>query len=328
MEEDVSMSDESVENQTVRQRRRLVGLLLIGVLVVGLGLTWQHYRYARPIGVGPAGPTVPREAFANVWSERPVVLLGLGDSVTQGLGASPGLTYFTRLHKNPPDEFPEMNGLHLRAVFPHLEPVNLAISGTTSIECVDYQLAKLQPYDTDTFGVVVMTTGGNDVIHNYGRTPPREGAMYGARINEIGEWVTNFSKRLDTIRDRLRETFPGGCHLFVANIYDPTDGDGDIVLAGLPAWPGGLEVIAAYNKTIAEFAERHEDVTLIDMRKEFLGHGVHCTHFWHREYRSTDPHYWYWDNLEDPNDRGYDAIRRLFLTEMSKTLPQILQTGQ
>ncbi|MBC8117927.1 MAG: hypothetical protein H7062_26345 [Candidatus Saccharimonas sp.] len=45
------------------------------------------------------------------------------------------------------------------------------------------------------------------------------------------------------------------------------------------------------------------------MRAEFLGHGIHCTH------------YWYWDNLEDPNDRGYDAIRRLFLIEMARILP-------
>ena len=61
------------------------------------------------------------------------------------------------------------------------------------------------------------------------------------------------------------------------------------------------------------------------MRAEFLGHGVHCTHFWHREYRPADPHYWYWDNLEDPNDRGYDAIRRLFLIEMARTLPEQLR---
>ncbi|HUT13256.1 MAG TPA: hypothetical protein VMY42_22395 [Thermoguttaceae bacterium] len=35
--------------------------------------------------------------------------------------------------------------------------------------------------------------------------------------------------------------------------------------------------------------------------------------------RPEDPHYWYAQNLEDPNVRGYDAIRRLFLIEMAKT---------
>jgi lysophospholipase L1-like esterase len=252
------------------------------------------------------------------------VLLGLGESVTQGLGASPGKAYFLRLIKNPPDESADMQGISLSMVFPALEPRNLAISGTTSIECVDYQLPKLKPHDTDTFGVVVITTGGNDVIHNYGRTPPREGAMYRARADQIADWVRNFDQRLDTIAGRVRETFPGGCHIFIANIYDPTDGDGDIVHSGLPPWPDGLKVLQTYNDVLARFADRHDDVTLIDMRAAFLGHGIHCTHFWHRSYCKADPHYWYWDNLEDPNDRGYDAIRRLFLIEMARVLPDIL----
>ena len=304
--------------------RRLLSLIAIGLLVIGATAAYRHYRYARPIGEGPAGRTVPREAFSSPWSQRRVVLLGLGDSVTQGLGASPGHTYFQRLVKNPVDEFDDMQGLCLSRVLPQIEPLNLAISGTTSIECVEHQLPQLKLYDADTFGIVVITTGGNDLIHNYGRTPPREGAMYGSKVADIADWVLRFDQRLDTIISRVRETFPGGCRIFIANIYDPTDGDGDIEHAGLPPWPEGLQVVAAYNETLTRWAERHPDVTLIDMRAEFLGHGIHCTQFWHRSYQPQDPHYWYWDNLEDPNDRGYDAIRRLFLIEMARLLPSEL----
>ena len=305
-----------------RKRVRLFTLISLGIVVVTVVAIWTHYRYARPVGSGPAGPAVSREAFQKVWSTRKVVLLGLGDSVTQGLGASTGsYSYYQRLARNPADEFSDMQGISLSYVLPNLEPRNLAISGTTSIECVDYQLPKLKPYDAETFGIVVMTTGGNDVIHNYGRTPPREGAMYGATIDQVGEWTVNFAARLDVIADKVRATFPGGCHIFIANIYDPTDGDGDIVYAGLPAWPDGVKVLRSYNDVLSQFAERHADVTLIDMRGEFLGHGIHCTHFWHHAYRANDPHYWYWDNLEDPNDRGYDALRRLFLREMVRDLP-------
>ena len=175
---------------------------------------------------------VARSAFQEPWSSRKVVLLGLGDSVTQGLGASTGdKSYFQCLVRNPADEFPDMQGLCLSQVLPQLESRNLAISGTTSIECVEHQLPKLTPYDEQAFGIVVITTGGNDVIHNYGRTPPREGAMYGARIDQISESVQNYEARLETIAGRVRETFPGGSHIFIANIYDPTDGDGDIVFA-------------------------------------------------------------------------------------------------
>ena len=314
------MVDDTPVKTSPRRNRRLVLLVAWGIALVGITLGYRHFRYARPIGVGPAGPAVPMEDFAKPWSDRPVVLLGLGDSVTQGLGASPGHTYFQLLTKNPKDEFADMQGRSLSQVLPQLTPVNLAISGTTSIECVEHQLPKLTPHDTDTFGIVVMTTGGNDLIHNYGRTPPREGAMFGARTGEIGEWVTRFDGRLEQIAHRIRETFPGGRHLFIANIYDPTDGSGDIEHAGLPAWPDGVQVVAAYNEALAKFADRHPDVTLVDMRGAFLGHGIHCTQFWHPHYRTDDPHYWYWDNLEDPNDRGYDAIRRLFLLEITREL--------
>lgn len=305
--------------------RRLFWIVAFGLAVIAAMLIFVHFRYARPVGAGPAGPIVDKSAFHSVWSHRRVVLLGLGDSVTQGLGASPGFDYFRRLVKNPADDFPDVQEVSLSKVFPNLEMMNLSISGTTSIECVDYQLPKLAQEDDQTFGIVVITTGGNDVIHNYGRTPPREGAMFGARLSEIDEWVVNFEQRLQTILSRIRWKFPGGSHLFIANIYDPTDGDGDIQHAGLPGWPDGLAVLATYNLALNRFAEQNEDVTLVDVRQEFLGHGIHCTHFWHRHYRKNDPYYWYWDNLEDPNDRGYDAIRRLFLNAMATQLPKRLE---
>jgi len=324
MTEAASVSD-SPNAAKPRRYRRLIVLVTLGISLALTVAAWNHYRFARPVGEGPAGPAVSREAFQKAWSSRRVVVLGLGDSVTQGLGASTGsYAYFQRLIHNPPKEFADMQGICLSHVLPNLESLNLAISGTTSIECVDYQLPKLKPYDAATFGVVVMTTGGNDVIHNYGRTPPREGAMYGATVDQIDDWVKNYDARLDSIADKVRETFPGGCHIFLANIYDPTDGDGDIVYAGLPAWADGVKVLQKYNDAISRFAERHTNVTMIDMRGAFLGHGIHCTQFWHHAYCAADPHYWYWDNLEDPNDRGYDALRRLFLIEMSRVLPDKL----
>lgn len=307
------------------QKKRTVTLVITGLIIIFATMAYRHYRYARPIGTGPATPAVSRDSFAHTWSERPVVLLGLGDSITQGLGASPGKSYFDRLVKNRDDEFPDMDGICLSRVLPHLQPMNRSIAGTTSIECLDYQLPKLERFDPETFGLIVMTTGGNDVIHNYGRTPPREGAMFGARIEQIDEWVRNYDLRLDAIMARLRDLFPGGCHLFIGNIYDPTDGDGDTEHAGLPAWPDGIKVLRAYNDAIDRFAKRHPDVTRIDIRAEFLGHGIHCTQFWRGDYHKSAPYYWYWDNLEDPNDQGYDAIRRLFLLEISRVLPAKLK---
>ena len=63
-------------------------------------------------------------------------------------------------------------------------------------------------------------------------------------------------------------------------------------------------------------AEAYDYVHLVDIHREFLGHGLFCRQFWRDTYDADDPHYWYYSNLEDPNDRGYDAIRRLMLNAM------------
>lgn len=75
-------SDKQLETKPAQKsRRRLISLISIGVVVALSVALWSHYRFARPVGEGPAGPVVAREAFEKPWSERKVVLLGLGDSV-------------------------------------------------------------------------------------------------------------------------------------------------------------------------------------------------------------------------------------------------------
>ena len=73
----------------------------------------------------------------------------------------------------------------------------------------------------------------------------------------------------------------------------------------------------AAGEVIARCARTRPFVHLVDLHGAFLGHGIHCTQPWQPHYRFSDPHYWYYANLEDPNDRGYDALRRLFLIEIA-----------
>ncbi|MCB9951890.1 MAG: SGNH/GDSL hydrolase family protein [Planctomycetaceae bacterium] len=251
-----------------------------------------------------------------------MVLLGLGDSITDGYGASPGKSYFNLLLKPASTDPPSLQHCHLPAVLPNIKGQNDAISGTTSLELVDVTLPRLEPFPPDVYGIVVLTTGGNDVIHNYGRTPPREGAMFGASWEQAATWVSNYEVRLGKICDDISSRFPGGCTIFIANIYDPTDDVGDAEHAGLPPWRDGLRILHAYNDIIARVAAERDDVELVDIHSEFLGHGIHCRKFWSAHYHAIDPYYWYFDNLEDPNDRGYDAIRRLYLQRMAEVLPE------
>lgn len=298
--------------------KRIILIVLFGLALIAGAAAFLFFRFARPIGSGPAGPAVARESFSQPWSSRQVMLVGLGDSVTAGFGARKGYSYFDRLVKNPADEYPELNGICLSAIFPKLAVTNLSVSGSTSAEVAVRQLALFPTNDASVFGIVVMTTGGNDLIHNYGRTPPREEAMYGATWEQAQPWVDNYRHRLEETIAQIKTRFPGGCEIFVANIFDPTDGIGDAERAGLPAWNEATKILDAYNDVIQRCATLHPEVHLIDMHNAFLGHGIHCTQFWRKHYDRHDPHYWFFYNLEDPNERGYDVIRRLFLTEMAK----------
>ncbi len=297
---------------------RLIFLAGMGILFIAAAFCYLYFFMSLPIGTGPAGPAIPDEVFSKVWSEKPILLVGLGDSVTAGFGARRGHSYFDELITNPPVDFSEMRGKCLRSVLPHLQFTNLAISGSTSGEHAMQQLPKIPVAGSNTISIVVITTGGNDLIHNYGRTPPRDEAMFGATWDQASPWVTNFERRLDKMVIEIRGHFSGGCDIFVANIFDPTDGVGDIERAGLPPWKAGAKILAAYNDVIRRCAERYPFVHIVDIHAAFLGHGIHCTQFWSVHYDAKDPHYWYYSNLEDPNERGYDVIRRLFLLEIAK----------
>jgi lysophospholipase L1-like esterase len=304
------------------KKRRLVWLLAIGVALVGAMLAYIYLYYAKPVGSGPAGPAVPTSEFAKRWTDRKVLMLGLGDSMTTGYGVAPCHGYFNRLATNPDDEFEDMRGICLSAVLPNLRTKNMAVSDTTSQMHLDIIRDRLETQDKDVFGIVIMTTGGNDLMHDYGRSPPREGAMYGATLQQARPWIENFEKRLHEMIGLLEARFPGGCMIFLADIYDPSDGIGDPASIYMPEWTECMAVHQAYNEVIHRCSERHPSVHVVPIHAEFLGHGIHCTQPWRKHYRPRDPHYWYAVNLADPNIRGYDAIRRVFLIEIAKQAGQ------
>ncbi len=307
-----------IMNRRPRSRRRLYLLLLVAAVVIPGVPAYIEFFLSRPVGEGPAGPKVKLSSFDDVWSQRKVQVIGVGDSITAGLGAkSPSHTFFNRVLENPDDEFADMKGVCLSAVLPNLESENYAISGSESSTHLDVILETIPTYD-DSFGIVLMTSGGNDLIHSYGRSPPRECAMYSATLEQAEPWIENFRDRLDTMFRELAEKFPDGCEIYLGDIYDPTDGVGDAPSVFLPDWPDGLAIHDRYNRVIRDVAGKYDFVHVVPLHETFLGHGSHCRQFWRSTYDSDDPHYWFYTNIEDPNDRGYDAIRRIFLKTIAE----------
>lgn len=307
-------------------RWRILALTVLPILVFGGYIGWRLHLATRqlPMGAGPAGPDVPSEPFQSPWTQRHIVLLGLGDSITHGFGVPQEQGYFQLLSRNVDSLFMDMKGKDLSAVLPNLSTLNLAQDYTTTQQHIDQQLSRIPPYDAEVYGIIVITSGGNDLIHDYGRSRPVDGAMYGCTYEQAMEWTENIKERLRTILQEVTKKFPGGCQIFLANIYDPTDGVGDPQIVGLPRWRDCTKVLALTNQKTHDLCREYGHVHLVDIHSEFMGHGFHCTDWWRSVYRREDPGHWYHANIEDPNVRGYDAIRRLFLLRIIELVPKDL----
>jgi hypothetical protein len=290
------------------------------------GLTcWFVLRVPAPMGHGPAGPAVSSEAFSRTWSTRQIELVSLGDSVSTGYGAPAGHGYFDLIRQNVAETYPEMKGLDLSSVLPHIKVTRLASNSSNSFRHLEV-IERLHTRDEDTFGIVCITTGGIDLIHYYGKATPKEGAMYGATYEQAEPWIKNFRERLDEMMLGLSNKFPGGCVVMLATIYEPTDDVGDIENAGplfwMPKWPDGRPIHGGFNDAIKDCASAHAHVHLVDVYRVMLGHGIHCRDRTNPHYDADDPSYWFYSNLEDPNRRGYDAIRRVFLNAIIDALAE------
>jgi lysophospholipase L1-like esterase len=287
---------------------------------VPLLAVWTVLRIPASMGEGPAGPAVDRAAFAKPWRTRPVMLVAVGDSVSTGYGAGPGMGYVDLLTRNNDDAYPDLRGVDLSAVTPNLTVVKRAQNSTNSISHGRI-IAGLETQPPDVFGIVCITTGGIDLIHWYGHATPKEGAMYGATLEQAAPWLEAYEARLDRMAETLKAKFPGGCLAVFATVYDPTDGVGDIEDAGvmfwLPPWPDGLAIHARMNEAIRRVAARHFHVRVAEVHAALLGHGIHCLDPANPHHDRNDPTYWYFANLEDPNRRGYDAVRRAFLNAIA-----------
>jgi len=146
--------------------------------------------------------------------------------------------------------------------------------------------------------------------------------LYGATPEQAEPWLDGFQKRLDEMIQHIKYIFPGGCQIFIANIYDFTDGTGDVnaLVINTPVWPDWPAILEAYNQIIQDCAAKYENVHVVDIHKAFIGHGIHCRKVGFGDDKGEDRTCWYQTKSADPsaNERGHDAIRRLFLNEMVK----------
>ncbi len=270
------------------------------------------------MGQGPVDLEVPRAPFQKVLSTDKVYLIGLGDSVITGFG-SQGAGLFPLLLGEVPRDPLQLN---LKQVYPKIDYINLAGNSTTiamHLDCVRGYRRRLQALDGP--AIVVLSTGGIDLIHDYGNGLPRDGALYGSPLENLPRDRKVFAERLSQLMLAIKGALPKGVEVYIQTISDPTDGVGDIEHVSpvlrmgrpLPHWEAGMAYLAAWNEEIMALEKPFAFVHVVDVHGLFLGHGIHCRDQTNPNYNARDPGYWYYWNLEDPNIRGYDAIRRGYL---------------
>jgi acyl-CoA thioesterase I len=203
-----------------------------------------------------------------------------------GLGAA------SLLARNDDSVWPEFAGRDLVTRHPGLDCRFLAEDGATTDSVIASQLGELEMLDEDAETLVTLTVGGNDLLGLLGASP-------GDGADRLRHIVANLEGIVSKIVDRLRKAT-----LLVANVYDPTDGTGD--LEGTRLAPREMKWLADYNAAVARIGQTGR-ARLIDLRHHFAGHG-----------RSAPPDKrWYWTgSLIEPGAVGASEIRRLWLAAL------------
>ncbi|QGN57756.1 SGNH/GDSL hydrolase family protein [Nostocoides sp. HKS02] len=213
---------------------------------------------ATPATPTPATPTkTPITATTSTTADTsPVVVVGLGDSVTSGFACD--CTTFIALYAAL---------LRQRAHRP-TEAVNLGVAGLTSMslsEQLDSVAARVQ---LSRAGVVVLTIGANDLNPLIGRW--QKGGCDTSCIEPATDLM---GTRLAAVLTRLGTLVPAGAHILVTTYWNVFE-DGDVADAdyGKSFGPWSAAVTRSANAHICTAAAQAGD-SCVDLYEPFEGAG-------------------------------------------------------
>jgi lysophospholipase L1-like esterase len=236
---------------------------------------------------------------------KPATYVALGDSMSidrypdldhagrhtrrltvRGLGAA------SLLARNDDHVWPEFAGRDLVTRFPGIECRFLAADGATTEDVLGSQIDELDGVDAKAEALVTLTAGGNDLLSLLG-------AAEGTGDAGVARLLRNLAAIVDAVRDRLPRAL-----ILMANVYDPTDGTGD--LDGHRLRPQEMRWLRDGNAGVGRLcAER--GARLVDVHGHFAGHG--------RSAPAAER--WYWtESIIEPGAFGASEIRRLWLSAL------------
>ncbi len=225
-------------------------------------------------------------------------LVFVGDSITQGTPPTSTAQFYRTVLAE-----------RLTAKFPGLEVVECADNGAR-MDDLQGQLDRCFPATEPLTTLVVMTMGGNDVAAWAGDKLPQTAAE--AEAVAVASELRN---AVGTLKDAAK--FPAGAFFVFANVYEYTDGSGDLdacPTAGLAGLSGnyieGATALARLQELMMEIAvDTQSDMVL--MGEEFCGHG-YKRDLQNTCYRGPDAENWFDFTCIHPTPTGHGVIADLF----------------
>ena len=243
--------------------------------------------------------------YVHTLPSSPQTVIFLGDSITAGAGAwSEDEDYVSLLVHNT-NTWPDWNGIDLATRYPEIDVVDVSKSGAWTGTVLNDQLDRLEEQITLPLAgevLVVMTVGGNDLQSVLLNPSGVE--------NRIEKTVDNWRKISEYFLDEQR--FPDGSILLMANVYEPTDAEGqaDDCFYGVDI-SFLLPRLHDANTQLRGLAEE-AGFSVLDMRGTFLGHGFNYGDSTSPYYDEDDPSLWLANGCTHPNPRGHHEIRAMF----------------
>jgi hypothetical protein len=257
-------------------------------------------------------PVVPRHCVGTDHQEIEALdrVVFLGDSITAGTPPTPADGVYR-----------ELLTASLQADFGPLETQNCSEWGARADDLLQDgdQLVSCLGADgiDERATLVVFTVGGNDVMAF------AEDLMAGEPVDQVtaavDETIAVFDQALDWLVE-AQARFPNGLYVVFGNVYEYTDGTGDLSLcpaAELLGFSGAVpEIRAEYvrlDEAWVRLAVEHGfDVAFL--LESFCGHGFLAGDPENECYRGPDAEVWFDASCIHPNPVGHQQIADQFLT--------------
>ena len=240
-------------------------------------------------------------------------LLVMGDSIAAGYGASveTRTSFGPMLYEDDPSADFSEPGADLKTLYgDDLLYRQLGLPGATSEDlaaavCAGCEIQDLfeqqETWPPEGHTIVAITIGGNDLSGSL-----FSGGFTGQLMEDA---LDNLAKVVAFLQDPAN--FPDGTTIYVATVYDPTDGEDHASACYFDV------TVPDISAAINVWRERYIDLgkemgfAVVDTLSHFRGHGWNYGNESNPFYDEDDPSLWFADCVH-PNDQGHSEYRRVF----------------